>query len=819
MNDSLAGKRPNFKAVKNYFALHEWLVLLVGLLILAAGLGAQNGLGRVDQTIYDKLMTMSGRPARADVIIIAIDDYSLAQLGRWPWPRGLHANLIDQVMRSQPRVIGLDIIFSEPEAAPATGDAQLQAAIERAGRVVLPLTTAQRGQGLVAAHPLAALEKAALGLGHIELNIDRDGVVRSTYLYEGDATQMWPHFALQVGGERLWANYPVQAAPPVQSSLTGWRRSDRVLIPFSGSSGHIRSVPYVSVLRGEVPAEFFKDKYVLVGATAVGMADSYPTPVTGEAGAMAGVEINATILASLLDKKTLVPISPGTVAALSCVPVLIALLCCYLFSPRTGLIVSAGLFLVTGIITLLAFRAGLWLPPGAACIALLIAYPLWSWRRLEAAIDYLGRELRVLDSEPHLLPEARPAAVISADVLDRHINAMKLAVQRVRDLRRFVSDCLDSLPDATLVTTLNGTVLLANSHALDYFDSVGLTQVHGIRLPLLLSTPTQTAPHVVDPSRDVGGEIGWWDLLDPLYAATFSEGVEFSNTLGATLLVRSAACRSDNQQLAGWIVSIVDISAIRAAERSRDDTLRFLSHDMRAPQASILALLELQGNPASVLPQPELFARIEKASRRTLGLADNFVQLARAESHDYRLDEVDFHDLVCDASDEFWSQAKSRRITIRNGVDDLVHLTSGDCVVRVDRSLMTRALGNLLSNAINYSAAGSQITWSMHVIATSSGRHLVCNITDQGVGIAEADQANLFHRFHRVESPGQVRHDGIGLGLVFVKTVVERHHGTIALSSIVGVGSTFTITLPLTTVSSDDIDSQLAASAKVDPKL
>lgn len=799
MTDWHGNRHPSFTAVRNYFALHEWLVLLISLLVVAGTLGWQNGLGRIDQTMYDKLVTLSGRPARQDVIIVAIDDYSLAQLGRWPWSRNLHAALIDQVMRSRPRMIGLDMILSEPEAPPAAGDGLLQAAIQRSGRVVLPLSTAQRGQGLVALHPIPSLEAAAFGLGHIALNIDRDGVVRSTYLFEGDASSLWPHFALQIGSEQLSvqlrAPRPVSTDTSMQAMASAWHRQDSMLIPFSGSSGHIRSVPYVAVLRGEVPAGFFNDKYVLVGATAVGMADSYPTPVTGEAGAMAGVEINANILASLLDGKSIRPLQAGMVATLSCLPVLIALLCCYLFSPRTGLMVSAGLLFTVGVLTLIAFRAGLWFPPAAAGFAVLIAYPLWSWRRLEAAIDYLGREFHTLDSEPHLLPEVQPAAAISADVLDRHIHAMQQAVRRVRDLRRFVSDSLDSLPDATLVTTLDGQVLLANTHAVDYFARIGFAAVHGALLPSLLSTPSQSSPRLVDQSQGDGAAIHWGDLLDARHAATFSQGVEFSNTMGATLLVRSAPCRTDNQQLAGWIISIVDISAIRAAEHSRDETLRFLSHDMREPQSSILALLELQEDPASALAQAELFARIEKASRRTLGLADNFVQLARAESHDYRIDEIDFHDIVVDATDALWSLAKAKHIIINS---DLQHIDHDDCAVWVDRSLMTRALSNLLSNAISYSHAGSQITWSLHVHATLTGRSLVCSIADQGIGIATADQAHLFRRFHRVESAGQVRHDGIGLGLVFVKTVVERHHGTIEVVSEVGAGTTFTITLPMT---------------------
>ncbi|MEB0135533.1 CHASE2 and HATPase_c domain-containing protein [Actimicrobium sp. CCC2.4] len=773
---SLLSRSP-LMALKNYFALREWVTLLLVMLLLAAGLGWQNGLGRLDMTLYDQLITASARPARDDIIIVAIDDYSLAELGRWPWPRELHAQLIDQLSLAKPRSIGLDVILSEPERAPRLGDTALQAAMVRSKRVILPVVITNNGARHIATPPIPELADAAHGLGHIGLNIDPDGVVRSTFLDEAGEHGSWPHFAAMIGGDQLPA-YPHRIRP--------------MLIPYAGSSGQVMSVPYAAVLRGEVPADFFTNKYVLVGATAVGLTDTYPTPVSGQGGGMPGIEISANILASLLDGHTLVAARPWQTALLSSLPVLLAMLGYLFLSPRAGLLATAGLLLTSLAGAWMAFRLGAWIPPAATCIALIVAYPLWSWRRLDAAISYLGQEFSRLDSEPHLLPELERRKPRSADILERRIQAMKNAARRVRDLRKFVSDSLDSLPDATLVTTVDGYVLLSNKHAVDYFASVGFRNVNGALLPYLFSTPGQTVPHAFDHTFE--GPFDWWDLLDPQRAATFADGIGYRNEAGAELLVRSAPCRSNDNVLTGWIVSIVDISAIKLAERSRDETLRFLSHDMRTPQASILALLELQADPASALPEAELFARIDKACRKTLGLADNFVQLARAESHEYRLDEHDFQDLVFDATDEMWTLANSKKITIRNEV------TSELFPVRVDRGLMTRALANLLSNAINYSPEGTVITCSLRPRATLLGTLVVCDITDQGYGIAAADQIRIFRRFQRVDLPNQPRHDGIGLGLVFVKTVIERHHGEISFTSKVGLGTTFTVVLPVINV-------------------
>ena len=758
-------------------ALREWLTIVAAMLGLALGLGWQNGLGRLDQTLYDQFLSAQGRPARADIIIVAIDDYSLTELGRWPWPRRLHAELIQKISKAKPRIIGLDLILSEPERPAAedkqSGDLALAQALMQSGHVVLPMVTANRGAGLTAVLPIPELAQAARAIGHINLEHDSDGVVRSIFLQEGHDNRQWPYFAQAMLVERL---------PDT------WRRTSQMHIPFAGSSKHFQSVPYVSVLRGEVADHFFAGKHVLIGATALGMGDAWPTPVSGESGAMNGVEIHANVLASLLDQQAITIARPWQTACFSVAPVLIALFCYLLLAPRLSLLIAGGLLLLTIGASFLALYAGLWIAPSAALITLIISYPLWSWRRLEAAIAYLGQEFTRLDQEPHLLPEARPEQGEEQikDVLERRITAVKNAARRVRDLRQFVSGVLDNLPDATLVTTTAGHILLANKHAQDYFALIGVHTLSGASLLDLFSG--LNTPQAID--QTAPARFNWSDLLDLQRAAALTDGVGVRDVKGCDLLIKSAPCHSASGVLSGWIISVADISTIRAAERSRDETLRFLSHDMRAPQASILALLELQNEPVSALPQADLFSRIEKASRKTLGMADNFVQLARAESQDYRLEEVDFQDLLFDACDEMWAQTRNKNIKL------ITNITEEENPVYVDRVLMTRALANLLSNAINYSPESTHIVWTVHQQNPPHARQIVCSISDQGYGIEAAAQGKLFRRFQRLDHPGHGRHDGIGLGLVFVKTVVERHYGKVTFFSKVGEGATFTLVIP-----------------------
>ncbi len=805
-------------------ALREWLAISFLMLLLTVGLASTNVLKRIDLSLYDRFMQANSVPARDDIIIVAIDDYSLAELGKWPFAREHHAALLRQLSAAKPLAIGIDVSFTEAEpvqANQANGDQQLADALSQNNVVVLPLSSESAGKGLSIVKPIPALASAARQLGHIHLELDQDGVARSVFLREGMNGEMWPQFALamkdigtkiapgtetNLPGARAPAGDHAKDNPTLNNSTKNssaksstaqntqgiWQRDYQMHIPFYGNNGQFTSVPYVAVLRGEVPASFFKNKYVLVGPTAIGMADAYPTPVSGEDGNMAGIEIHANVLASLLDNRS-IHFAANWQTSLYCFSaVLIALLGYLLLSPRIALVITVILFTGLLLISYVALREGVWLPPTAALFILIIAYPLWSWRRLEAAIRYLGEEFILLDNEPHLLPElqidlddeekSRPLQ----DRLEQRIDAMQLAARRVRDLRQFVSDSLSSLPDATLVTTTDGNVLMSNQVAKDYFSSIGIPQVNDALAPYLFAKMSN--PQAMD--QTASNAFSWWHLLDLHQSKTMASGIEVVDPRSRDLLIKSAPCYSSSKELVGWIVSLIDITNIRAAERSRDETLHFISHDMRAPQASILALLELQQDSATALPQAEFLSRIEKASRITLGLADNFVQLARAESQDYRMEDTDFQDILLDATEEMWTLTRTKNIRISS------QIPAGDYPVRVDRALMTRALTNLLSNAIKYSPPNTMISCSLEYERGLAEASVICSISDQGYGIARADQPKLFQRFQRFRNGEQPKNDGVGLGMVFVKAVIDRHHGQISFVSAPNEGTTFNIKLP-----------------------
>src|SRR5690606_39748113 len=137
------------------------------------------GIERICLPLYDSVRGAKRRaPAGEDIVVIAVDDGSIEQLGHWPWRRALHAELLTQL--SEAKIVGFDIVFSEANPDHPRDDAMLAAAIARHGRVVLPSVVNAVASALHT--PLPAMQQAAAALGYINVYPDSDGTVRSLVL-------------------------------------------------------------------------------------------------------------------------------------------------------------------------------------------------------------------------------------------------------------------------------------------------------------------------------------------------------------------------------------------------------------------------------------------------------------------------------------------------------------------------------------------------------------------------------------------------------------------------------------------------------------
>nr|WP_082664754.1 ATP-binding protein [Burkholderia ambifaria] len=235
---------------------------------------------------------------------------------------------------------------------------------------------------------------------------------------------------------------------------------------------------------------------------------------------------------------------------------------------------------------------------------------------------------------------------------------------------------------------------------------------------------------------------------------------------------------------------VLDVTEIRVAERRREAWLHFVSHDMRSPQSSILALIELHRTAEPHTATRNLLDRIATYAHRTLALADDFVLLARAEAPTWSLVETDVGSVVLDAIDELWALAQTRSVRLDADIGDEV------CVAHVEPFLLVRAVVNLVNNAIKFSPTNATVTVRLSCVEHG----YAISVSDHGPGISADAQQRLFEPFQRFQAGPSRCPPGAGLGLAFVKTIAKRYGGSIELHTHPGKGCTFILTLPKTSL-------------------
>ena len=254
-------------------------LILIGLVLTAYGLDLLDG-PELD-TIDARFEIRGDVGAPADVVVVEVDDVSFNELNQaWPFPRSLHADAIDRLRRAGARVIAYDIQFTEPTRP--SEDNALISAVDRADGVVLATTeVGQGGQTNVFGGDQVLRETGARAGSSNYVN-DSDGVIRrQPYAVEG-LESFAVVAAEEFRGRRL----------PVRESLE-W-------IDFRGPPGTVESVPFSRLLEGRTPPDFFRDKIVVIGATAPSLQDVHPTAVGGDA-PMSGPEIQANAIATILE--------------------------------------------------------------------------------------------------------------------------------------------------------------------------------------------------------------------------------------------------------------------------------------------------------------------------------------------------------------------------------------------------------------------------------------------------------------------------------------------------------------------------------------
>lgn len=242
-----------------------------------------------------------------------------------------------------------------------------------------------------------------------------------------------------------------------------------------------------------------------------------------------------------------------------------------------------------------------------------------------------------------------------------------------------------------------------------------------------------------------------------------------------------------------------DISERYALERQKDEFLATVSHDLKNPVAAVKGWAQLLIRRVRGLPETERerwrhdLAMIEGTARRLDAMIEELLDLTQVQlgrSLELRRETVDLVGLVRRAAKDHQQQTRSHTLVVQTGLKRLEG--------QWDRARLERVVGNLLSNAIKYSPDGGHITLTIGREAHPAGDVAVLSVQDTGLGIPSADLPRIFDRFYRGGNVAAAI-AGTGIGLAGVRQLVEQHGGRIEVESLLGVGTTFVVRLPLST--------------------
>lgn len=768
------------QSLKHRWVLQKLMPLLPGFCVAIGVIGLLK-LGTwqpLEDLAYTALFQLRGSIAWDDrVVIVAIDEASLNQMGRFPWSRKRYVQLLNVLTPVNPSAVVFNILLSEP----SPDDSELAAAIRKQGRVVLAEAWDRQGK-LLAPDPV--LKQAAVTSGHIHQLQDSDGLARQV--------------EFQVEGVPALSLAAAQVYSLVQSPVPLPYAQQALWVNWLDATAQIPTYSYVDVIEGKVSAQKFQNKIVLVGVTAAGL-DPLQTPYDRNPPATS-IYLHATVINNLLQRNLLqVPVDQWLLFGLLFAGGSLS----YAMNRwrRRRWIGLLGLCLGWGLLSLLLFRIGYWMP---------IAAPLALFTATAAAVSLHDRwqENALLRQEVTRLWQTyrqdlvaraidlsrlstvfRSTPITSLSVQTSHIAQLSLLAEQFGRSHSAQAAIARSLSIGLVAADLDGFVWFCNPVA------AAQLQIHlgdallTCLIPLWLDkeqwhtcVETLQRQESVAPQEIQQGD-RWYELkLEPLIYRHNSVLDQHQQPAGLLLLLEDI---TDKKQVEAGLRR--QMQGLEALNHLKDEFLSTVSHELRSPLSNIKMLIQMLQIDSSEEQRNYYLQILEQECDREAELIEDLLDLQRLE-HNHQLpilEEIDLEGWLPHLIEPFQKRTQSRQQMLQ------LHFTCQPPLLISDKLGLERILSELVNNACKYTPPGETI--AVEVQTTPAHIHFI--VSNSGAEIPSAELPKIFEKFYRIPHGDRWQQGGTGLGLTLVKKLVEWLNGTIQVTSQLNQ-TTFTIQIP-----------------------
>ncbi|MET0792441.1 MAG: ATP-binding protein, partial [Polyangiaceae bacterium] len=285
----------------------------------------------------------------------------------------------------------------------------------------------------------------------------------------------------------------------------------------------------------------------------------------------------------------------------------------------------------------------------------------------------------------------------------------------------------------------------------------------------------------------LGGRLDFAPFFGNLYFLVLTSVIAV-----ASAVIRYRAAEREHAARSRLAETSAELSAtlerVQELDRLKNEFFANVSHELRTPLTLILTPIEDLLTRLSANPAREALLVVRRNAYRLLRLIDDLLDLARLDVGGLRLHiaELDLIELGNRVVDAIRPAADVRRIAIR------VETDAAELQAYGDPHRLEMVFTNLLGNALKFSAEGARIS----IRIWSDSERVGLDVEDTGPGIAESELERIFDRFYQVEGSERRRQGGAGIGLALAKKLVDLHGGTLSVKSQLGVGSTFSVSLP-----------------------
>jgi two-component system phosphate regulon sensor histidine kinase PhoR len=373
-------------------------------------------------------------------------------------------------------------------------------------------------------------------------------------------------------------------------------------------------------------------------------------------------------------------------------------------------------------------------------------------------------------------------------VVDRAIEKLEMReeTERLRDEKNRGLMAIDQ-SDSRLKT-----VFSCMAEAVLITDSKGVVVLHNPAAIKLLEI--QTDPVIGKPLADSIRDKAAVSMVKEAVASATAQSREFSpgSISRQHLRAHCSPVMTEKGEVIGSVTTFLDISALKEIDQMKSDFVAMVAHELKSPLASVeqmIYALQVGCEHEAVSSCHALHTRMTARTRDLLGLIDNLLNLSKLESGTvvFNREPAIGDTVIRDVLEIASPQAEAKEIEIDYQACDEQWWFS------IDYDHMRTAIMNIISNSIKYTPEGGKVK-----LATSiSGGFINFSVQDSGIGISSEDLPHIFDRFFRVKGKATRHITGSGLGLALVKEVVEAHQGYLDVRSVLGEGTTFTLSFPL----------------------